>query len=150
MKNKDLSLKILTAIPEDCIAFNLGKAYRAVLRQYDEAFTETGISSGQYGLLVHIAAIQPASASSISEATGHDPSTLSRTLTSLINSGHLKLEPAIDGDRRKKMYLLSDQGEASLAAGIKAWRKTQRKIIKLVGEDVWKRTLEGLRLLQQL
>jgi len=150
MKHKDLSQRSLTAIPVDCVAFNLGKAYRAVMRQFEEAFAATDISPGQYGLLVHIAAIQPASATSISEATGHDPSTLSRTLTGLISSGHLTQQAAVDGDKRKKMYLLTEQGETSLAAGIKVWRTTQQRIIRIIGKEEWAETLEGLRRLQNL
>jgi DNA-binding MarR family transcriptional regulator len=147
------NITVLTSpgtVPEVCVAFNIGKAYRNVMRQFEHAFTELEISTMQYGLLVHIGKYQPASGKVISEATGHDPSTLSRTLSALLDREYVTVRQDTEGDRRRKLYQLTLRGEKALEAAIPVWQKTQNRIIAEIGTDNWKNVLRILRKIQEM
>ena len=138
-------------IPDQCIAFNIGKAYRNMLHYFEKAFTEkSSISSMQYGLLIHIAKLEPVSGREISAATGHDPSTLSRTLGGLEKAGLVSSRRDDGGDRRRVLYTLTAAGRKGLDAAVPIWSEVHRRIIQELGLEESGELLRILRRVQTL
>lgn len=138
-------------IPDQCIAFNIGKAYRSVMHRFEQRFVaDTSISTTQYGLLVHIAKLEPANGRTICTATGHDPSTLSRNLRGLIESGLVEACRSCAEDRRIIHYTLTDLGRGRLAEAIPVWAEVQQGILRRLGDKKSRQLLAILRELQGL
>ena len=138
-------------IPDQCIAFNIGKAYRSVIHRFEQRFAaDTSVSTSQYGLLVHIAKLEPANGRTICAATGHDPSTLSRNLHGLIESGLVEACRSCAEDRRVINYTLSERGRSRLAEAIPVWAEVQAEILRRLGEKKSHRLLSILRELQEI
>ena len=138
-------------VPDQCIAFNIGKAYRNVLHYFEKAVNEqSSISSMQYGLLIHIAKLEPVSGREISAATGHDPSTLSRTLGGLEKAGLISSRRDDGGDRRRVLYSLTGEGRNRLDEAIPVWADVQRRVIQELGEEESGELLRILRRVQTL
>lgn len=139
------------SIPDQCIAFNLGKAYRSVLNRFEEEFAaKAGISTAQYGLLVHLAKLEPANGKTICGATGHDPSTLSRNIKGLIDSGLVEACRSCSEDRRIVNYSLSKTGRGRLAQAIPIWHSVHLSISRRLGEEQSAQLLGILKQLQAL
>lgn len=137
-------------VPDTCIAFNIGRAYRAVLRRYEQAFKAADITTMQYGLLVHTAINEPASGIQISQSSGHDPSTLSRTLSYMEEAGYIRGVKPVDGDRRKRVYSLTSAGRKKLNEALPLWEKVQKEILLEIGESEWIAGLKTLKKIQQI
>ncbi|MDF1568552.1 MAG: MarR family winged helix-turn-helix transcriptional regulator [Spirochaetaceae bacterium] len=138
-------------IPDQCIAFNIGKAYRSVLNRFEEEFAaKAGISTTQYGLLVHIAKLEPANGKTICGATGHDPSTLSRNMKGLIETGLVEACRSCSEDRRIVNYSLSESGRHRLAQAIPVWYSVHQSIIRGLGDEQSAQLLWILKKLQAL
>ncbi|AHC13911.1 MarR family winged helix-turn-helix transcriptional regulator [Salinispira pacifica] len=137
-------------VPENCIAFNIGRAYRAVLRRYEQAFKAADITTMQYGLLVHTAILEPASGIEISQSSGHDPSTLSRTLAYMEEAGYIRGVKPVAGDRRKRVYSLTSAGRSKLNEALPLWEQVQKEILLEIGEEQWVEGLKSLKKIQQI
>jgi DNA-binding MarR family transcriptional regulator len=140
----------LSSIPAICVAFNIGKAYRSILKVYETALKECSLTTMQYGLLVHIGMLEPASSSDISAATGHDLSTLTRTIAPLVAQGYVVSLGVDSQDKRVKRYGLTKEGRTVLMAGVAQWEKAQQTIIEELGELTWKQTLPLLKAIQEI
>lgn len=138
----------LATIPAICVAFNIGKAYRSILKIYESALKECSLTTMQYGLLVHIGMLEPASSSDISAATGHDLSTLTRTIAPLVSQGYVVSLGVDSQDKRVKRYGLTEPGREILKAGVAQWEKAQKSIIEELGESKWDQTLPLLKAIQ--
>ena len=103
----------------------------------------------QYGLLVHVRILQPASTTAISAATGHDISTLSRTLASLKRAGLMRETHSASKDKRLKLFEITPQGQEALDVALEAWEKVQKSILKTLEQDEWQNTLSTLKKLQE-
>jgi len=147
MKNNSYDL---TKIPAICVAFNIGKAYRSILKVYETALKECSLTTMQYGLLVHIGMLEPASSSDISAATGHDLSTLTRTIAPLVSQGYVVSLGVDSQDKRVKRYGLTEEGKTILMAGVDQWEIAQKEIIEKLGESTWQQTLPLLKAIQDI
>jgi DNA-binding MarR family transcriptional regulator len=102
----------------------------------------------QYGLLVHVQILQPASTTAISATTGHDISTLSRTLAPLKKAGFIRETRSASEDKRVKLFEITPQGKEALDFALEAWEKVQNTLLRTLDEGEWQTTLSILRKLQ--
>ena len=92
-----------------------------------------GINVAQYSLLCNLQRLDQPSISSLAEAMGLDRSTLGRNLRVLEGEGLVRL---IEGDdQRNRLVLLTEAGEARLAAALPAWEAAQQKLIDQLGAE---------------
>lgn len=119
-----------------CVAFQLRKASRAVSQLYDVALQPAGIRSTQFSLLVAIAKKEPITFSALGEVLVIDTTTLSRTLRTLEQMGHIKIVSGID--RRERLVRLTSKGRDILEESLPYWRKVQEEVVAGLAEPSWR------------
>jgi len=128
-------------LASQCLCTNLRRAARGVSRHYDGALDGFGINVAQYSLLCNLQRLDQPSISSLAEAMGLDRSTLGRNLRVLEGEGLVKLEGEglvrlVEGDDlRNRLVMLTEDGEARLAAALPAWEAAQQKLIDQLGAE---------------
>ncbi len=132
-------------IPRVCPAYNLAKAYKAVIRNFEEEFRPVGVSPTQFGILVHVAISEPVTAALLAEQLGSDPSTVSRNMESVI--GRDLVNSRAGEDRRERVYTLTGSGRRILEAAVPAWKSASRRAIGKVRRSSWESVLRDLRTL---
>ncbi len=145
-----VDMEHLNLVPQLCVAFNIGKAYRSVLKLFEEAYKDGPLTTMQYGLLVHIGMLEPASSSDIRAATGHDLSTLTRTLAPLEKSGFIENLGTDAHDKRVKRYKLTVTGRKALEETLNRWLGVQQSILGNVEQSQWEQALETLKKIQAM
>jgi DNA-binding MarR family transcriptional regulator len=135
-------------ITRTCPGYNLGKAYKAVTRTFEQEFRSSNLTSAQFALLVNIGRHEPATGSEVAARLGSDLSTVSRTIALVVDRG-LVCEQRGD-DRRVRMYRLTDEGRAALTEAIPKWHRATEKALSEMDSGAWRRTLRQLRSLAAL
>ncbi len=119
-----------------CVAFQLRKASRAVTQLYDAALQPAGIRSTQFSLLVAIAKKEPITFSALSEVLVIDTTTLSRSLRTLEQMGHIKIVSGVD--RRERLARLTSKGRDVLEESLPYWRKVQEEVVSGLAQPSWR------------
>lgn len=140
-ENEEL-MKNLVSVPEFCPATQIGKAYKAVLRIFEEEFRESCVTSTQFSTLVHVSLLGEPGGSELAQKLGSDPSTVSRVLDTLEAKGMVTSRPG--SDRRTHRYSLTDQGINAISDGLASWERAKSRVLAEVDTDVWKNTLKTL------
>jgi DNA-binding MarR family transcriptional regulator len=120
-------------LPTLCACAKLRRSARIVSAVYDEALAPIGVSVAQYSLLRMLERAGPCSLSEFGEATGHDRTTLNRTLGALEKQG--LVESANGTDRRKRIVALTEEGRELAKRGTPYWREAEARIDEALGED---------------
>jgi DNA-binding MarR family transcriptional regulator len=133
-------------IQESCVAYNLGKAYKVVNRLYEEELREVGLTNSQFAVLVTLARYGEMSSHALAEKLGSDPSTVSRNMD-LLERRKLVKEQIDKQDRRVRLYTITEEAEETLNAGIRRWKRAQRRALRALGRPFWR---TGRRRLKRL
>lgn len=145
-----ISDESIRKIPDFCLAYNLGKAYRLILRPYERAFKGKAVTLMQYGLLVHINRNEPVTGRKLGFTSGHDPSTISRNLEKLILLQLVQVDDQIEQDKRQKHYNLTIKGKLVLQESAELWERTTKALQEIISEKTWTETLALLKNIQNL
>ncbi len=133
----------LEQIPEICPATQVGKAYKSILRIFDEEFRDACITSTQFAVLVHIGILGEPSGSRLAAKLGSDPSTISRILDTLEHKEMVNSRPGTD--RRTHLYSLTETGRTAIEDGLASWERARSRVLSNVDEGEWRHTLESLQ-----
>lgn len=117
-----------------CTCYRLRKATRRVTAMYDEALAPAGLTVTQFSILAMVAITGPRPMSTLADALGMEPSTLTRTLKPLIERGDLVIEPG--EDRRVKNVAITESGKEAAGLAVPYWREAQRRIERALGGEV--------------
>ncbi|TCT09265.1 DNA-binding MarR family transcriptional regulator [Tepidamorphus gemmatus] len=117
-----------------CTCYRLRKATRRVTAMYDEALAPVGMTVTQFSILAMVALTGPRPMSTLADALGMEPSTLTRTLKPLIERGDLVVEPG--EDRRVKNVAITDAGKHAAGLAVPYWREAQRRVERALGGEV--------------
>lgn len=117
-----------------CTCYRLRKATRRVTAMYDEALAPAGLTVTQFSILAMVAITGPRPMSTLADALGMEPSTLTRTLKPLIERGDLVVEPG--EDRRVKNVAITGAGKEAAGLAVPYWREAQRRIERALGGEV--------------
>jgi len=115
----------------ECTCDRFRQVARLLSRHYDGFFVECGISIGQFGLLVRIAATPGESISWIAERLKMERTTLTRNLAPLREAGYVVLGPG--SDRRSRSLRLTPTGERTLKAALPRWKAAQKDLEQRIG-----------------
>lgn len=128
--------EVARAIGAECLCFRSRRLARVLTRHFDEALRPLGIQATQLTLLAAIAGPGPAGQSMprLHEFLAMDPTTLSRNLKPLQNSGLVVVERA-EKDRRARIAKLTTEGERVLTEALPLWRQAQDRLVEMFGED---------------
>jgi DNA-binding MarR family transcriptional regulator len=92
---------------------------------YDHHLAETGLTVGQYSLLVNIGE-QASPLSQLARFVATDRTTLTRTLAPLIEAGWVRTTPGKDA--RQRVVTLTAAGRRKAAAAQVIWQRAQDQI----------------------
>ncbi len=120
-------------LPTTCACTKLRRSARIVSGLYDEALVPSGMSVAQFGLLRMLARSGPSSLTEFAAATGHDRSTLNRTLRPLEQAGYVASSD--DKDQRARIVALTESGREAIRSTEPLWEIAQQKIEQTLGED---------------
>ncbi len=101
------------------------RAARRTARRFDDALRPLGITSGQFSILVAIAASKGASLGEIADRMGMDRTTLTRNLKPLEAEGVIATEADPDDARRRRL-VLTQTGGALLTRATPHWQTAQQ------------------------
>jgi DNA-binding MarR family transcriptional regulator len=133
----------LQFVLDNCPGYNLGKAYKRVVRQFEEEFRSSELTLPQFAVLVNTGVDEPASGTEIARRLGSDVSTTSRTMDVLERRGLVK--ESRGEDRRVRMYELTPAGCEALDEALSKWDHIRRRILDNLGQQEWETTLNTLK-----
>lgn len=126
-------------VRDHCLCLAAQRTARALARRFDEALRPVDLTSGQFSLLMALNRPVPATIGSVASVLAMDRTTLTANLKPLERRG--LLETHIDPkDRRSRLLVLTDDGNAALAAALPIWTRTHNEIDALLASD------EGMQL----
>ena len=120
-------------LPTLCACTKLRRSARAVTAFYDAALDGSGLTTPQFSLLRLLARAGACSLTQFAEHTGHDRTTISRTVGTLRQHG--LVQPAKGEDRRERMIELSPAGREAIARSLPAWEAAEARVDALLGGD---------------
>lgn len=116
-----------------CACNKLRRSARIVSALYDEALAPSGLSVALFSLLRMLQRAGPCSLTELAEATGHDRTTLNRTLRPLETAGFVASRPG--DDRRARIVEVTDSARAAMRTGQPHWDAAQARITEALGPD---------------
>lgn len=120
-------------IPTRCTCAKIRRAARVLSRLYDEALAPAGLRVTQLSLLSAVQQLGDARISELADATGHERSTLTRTLRLLEQEGLVSL--AGGDDLRTRRVSVTDRGRAAIERATPAWRAVQQRVGAALGAE---------------
>lgn len=138
----------LQNVVDTCPGYSLGKAYKKVMRIFEDEFRSSNLTLPQFGVLVNTGISESATGSEIAERLGSDLSTISRTMENVVRRGLVEQTRA--EDRRVRVYRLTPKGRAVLDEALVKWKRAKRKILEDVDSRSWQETMATLRQMAEL
>lgn len=121
------------AHPFNCLTFNLQRATRSLMRGFEAAAKESGLTAPQFTTLTIIASHGSASVTQVAERLGADRTTVTRNLEVMARNGWIHEEAAEDG--RLHVWTLSPDGRAKLDAAMPVWAAYQSGLVDKIGAE---------------
>ena len=116
-----------------CACAKLRRSARIVSARYDRALAPAGLTVAQFSLLRMLQRAGPCSLSQLSAATGHDRTTLNRTLAPLEQAGLVESTSA--ADRRRRIVAVTGKAREAMRRGQPHWEQAQAEIRESLGKD---------------
>ena len=116
-----------------CACAKLRRSARIVSSLYDEALAPSGFTVAQFSLLRMLQRAGPCSLSELAAATGHDRTTLNRTLRPLEQAGFVA--SCAGEDQRARIVEVTARAKAAMRGAQPYWEQAQDRIAEALGED---------------
>lgn len=116
-----------------CACTKLRRSARVVSSLYDEALAPAGFTVAQFSLLRMLQRAGPCSLTALAAATGHDRTTLNRTLRPLEQAG--MIISAAGRDQRARIVAVTDDARAAMRRAQPRWEEAERRIDAALGPD---------------
>jgi DNA-binding MarR family transcriptional regulator len=113
-----------------CAGWTSRLAARRINQFLEARMAGTGLTLAQFGLMAQIAVATDDTMAGLAARMDLDPSTLSRNLRALSDSGLVEIA-MVDGDLRRRMVWLTESGARRLEAAITAWRAAHQALAKV-------------------
>lgn len=132
-------------LPFNCLTFNLQRATRSLMRGFEAAAKDSGLTAPQFTTLSLMAGYGQVSVSRIADMMGTDRTTMTRNLGLLARKGWIAEVAAEDG--RQHVWTLTDTGRERLASALPVWRAFQAALVDKIGDAQSRTLLETLKTL---
>jgi DNA-binding MarR family transcriptional regulator len=122
-------------VRDACLCLHAQRAARALARRFDEALRPSGLTNGQFSLLMALNGPEPAPMTRVAALLGADRTTLTAALKPLVRQGlaETRIDP---DDSRVRRIALTPAGHARLAAALPFWTRTHAAVeAELEDED---------------
>ncbi|MEY4757589.1 MAG: hypothetical protein RJA34_2487 [Pseudomonadota bacterium] len=117
--------------PQGCTNLKLRQFMRRVTQLYDIEMSKVGLKTTQYSLLSHVEKLGPVRPMDLAASIKMEPSTLTRNLKPLVDSGWVTVLAGVDA--RSRLVAITDAGRAKRAQAKRHWRKAQDGMNDLLG-----------------
>lgn len=142
--HEPLPFETTIRVRDTCLCLHLQRAARAVARRFDELLRPSGLTSGQFSLLMSLNRAEPPTIRSVAELLAMDRTTLTANLKPLERRGLVRVR--VDrADRRNRRLVLSARGRAALMAALPAWEYGHAAIQPLLASSTADRLRADLR-----
>ena len=126
-KSPEIPYETTLLVRDFCLCLHVQRAARTLARRFDDALRPSGLTSGQFSLLMSLNRPEPPSIKSVSALLAVDRTTLTANLKPLERRG--LLEVAVDpADRRGRLLSLTPAGSALLKKAVPIWERTHATI----------------------
>ena len=130
-KSDELPFELTLHVRDHCLCMHVRRAARALARRYDEALRPTGLTNGQFSLMMSLNRPAPPAMGDVSALLAMDRTTLTANLKPLERRGLVAV--AVDGaDKRSRRLSLTKAGRDVLAAAVPIWKRAQAENESLV------------------
>ncbi|WP_274628926.1 MarR family winged helix-turn-helix transcriptional regulator [Arvimicrobium flavum] len=126
-------------VRDSCLCMHAQRAARALARRYDEALRPSGLTNGQFSVLMALNRPGGAGIRDVAEVLAMDRTTVTAVLKPLTRRGLVEVA-ASPKDRRARALILTQAGRGLLVAALPVWRKMQKEIESLLQEPERLRT----------
>jgi DNA-binding MarR family transcriptional regulator len=116
-----------------CVCTRLRRAARAANTLYDAALAPAGLTTPQFALLRTLARTGACSLTAFGAATGHDRTTLNRTVGALEREG--LVQSCAGTDKRQRMVSLTDTGRAAIDRATPLWEQAQAEMARQIDTE---------------
>lgn len=116
-----------------CACNKLRRSARIVTALYDDALAPAGLSVAQFSLLRMLQRAGPCSLSAFATATGHDRTTLNRTLRPLEEAGLIVSSPG--KDQRARIVEITPKAREVMRRAQPRWQEAEARIDAALGMD---------------
>jgi len=132
-----------------CLCLHLQRAARAMARRFDLALKPTGLTNGQFSMLMSLnrpdaPGIPRATIGSVADLLGMDRTTVTAAARVLARRDLLRLEVQAP-DRRTKILKLTPNGMQVLAAAVPIWTREHEQIEHEMGSGASEQLRQNLR-----
>jgi len=112
---------------EPCTCSALRRATRAVTTVYDKALKPVGLRVTQFAVLRLLQRLGPCPVTRLAAEAALERTTMGRNLDPLERRGLVRIS-AGEADARERVVVLTEAGEAAIAAALPHWRAAQARI----------------------
>lgn len=137
----------LQRVPEFCPATQVGRAYKSILRIFEEEFRSACVTATQFQVLVHIGFLDAPGGTELAKRLGSDPSTISRILDTLETKELIKSRSG--QDRRTRHYELTDYGTRAVQDGLASWERARSRVLSDMSDTDWNSVVSFLGIIGQ-
>lgn len=123
----DLPFQTTLLVRDTCLCLHAQRAARALARRFDVALAPTGLTSGQFSLLMSLNRPNPPNLGSVAALLAMDRTTLTANLKPLERRGLVETMPD-PADGRARLLRLTPAGRAVLAGAVPIWRRVHAEI----------------------
>jgi DNA-binding MarR family transcriptional regulator len=116
----DLPFETTLLVRDACLCLHAQRAARALARRFDLALKPTGLTSGQFSLLMSLNRPEPPKLGSVAALLAMDRTTLTANLKPLERRGFVGIE-ADPSDGRARLLQLLPAGRAVLVDAVPIW-----------------------------
>jgi DNA-binding MarR family transcriptional regulator len=137
-------------VRDNCLCLHMQRAARVLARFFDEALRDTGLTNGQFSLLMSLNRPEMPSIGSVASLLATDRTTLTAALKPLERRGLIKIIVHAD-DRRRRLLKLTSHGRKVLARAVPLWCEAHAKAEAVLGEakaDLLRADLDTLAVLR--
>ncbi len=120
--------------PLNCLTFNFQRAARSLVRGFEVAVKDAGLTAPQFTTLALLSGFGSMTVGQMAEKLGTDRTTMTRNLDLMVTKGWIV--SAASDDLRIRAYQLEGLGRVQLNAAMPAWTAYQRGLVELLGPDM--------------
>ncbi|GLK85512.1 MarR family winged helix-turn-helix transcriptional regulator [Ancylobacter defluvii] len=125
--SKPVPFSTTIEVRDTCLCLHVQRAARVLARLFDEALQPFDLTNGQFSLLMALNRPHPPRLRPVAHLLGMDRTTLTAALKPLQRQGLVEVRPDPE-DGRSRLLLLTQEGEARLAAAVPVWRAVHARI----------------------
>ncbi len=142
--SEDMSPELAEVLAGNCYCLAMRRASRRLIRLYDAELEEQGLTITQFATVAWLKAVRRPTVQKIADFMEIDQSALSRGLVPLERKGFIGSKPD-ETDGRRRVLLLTQEGEAKLEAASKSWKRAQLRVAEEHPDIDMKQLLAGLQ-----